>query len=125
MGGLIQSFGEDFLTEKDRQKFKKIHSADVKKGRQFLWEQACPTLEPLWYYTVSLCRILLQDENRLTAADAYWMGIIDEVIGTDLVGFRVVSEEPQNPKPPTSSPNAPLPPPAQSAPSAAPIRTQP
>lgn len=124
MGGLIQSFGEDFLIEKDRQQFKKIHSSDAKKGRAFLWDKARPTLEPLWYYTVSLCRILLEDENRLTAEDAYWMGIIDEVIGTDLVGFRVVAEEPQNPKPPISS-NVPLPPPAQSAPSVAPITRQP
>jgi hypothetical protein len=25
--------------------------------------------------------------------DAYWMGIIDEVIGTEMVGFRVVAEQ--------------------------------
>lgn len=107
MGNLMKNFGEDFLNERDKAEFEKINSLDAKKGNKFLWEKAHPTLEPLWYYTVSLCRVLLQDENRLTPADAYWMGIIDEVIGTNLVGFRVVAEEPQNPKPPASSPGEP------------------
>jgi ATP-dependent protease ClpP protease subunit len=125
MGGLLKNFGIDFLPDSDKPEYKKLQQSDPKKSITFLWERAMPTLEPLWYYTISLCRILLEDENRLTPADAYWMGIIDEVIGTDLTGFRAVAEANQyKPKPsqphPASSATVPLPPSSLSPPAHAP-----
>ncbi|MCX6902575.1 MAG: ATP-dependent Clp protease proteolytic subunit [Verrucomicrobia bacterium] len=111
MTGLMRSFGEDFMSREQCEQFRKL---DSKEGSRFLVKTVAPKIEPLWYYTVSLCKSLFGGENRLTPADAYWMGIIDEVIGTDLVGFRAVVEERGKQKPPASSSNAPPPPSGQS-----------
>ncbi len=126
MGVLMKNCGPDFLTPGERKQHQKIKSADPKKADRFLWGKALPKREPLWYYTVSLCRALFEGENRLTPEDAYWLGIIDEVIGTRLVGFRAVVEQEEKPRQSAiSSTIAPVPPPAQSAPSASPTGTQP
>jgi ATP-dependent protease ClpP protease subunit len=126
LGVLMNNIGFDFLTPAEGRRYNKIKSKDEKKARQFLWEKALPSLEPLWFYTVSLCRLLFEGENRLTPEDAYWLGIIDEVIGTKLVGFRVVAEQKQKTQPANpASTTAPAPPPAQSALSAAPTAKQP
>ncbi len=115
MGGLLENFGVDFLPEANIDEYKKLERSDAMGARKFLVKKALPTLEPLWYYTISLCRILLEGENRLMPADAFWMGIIDEVIGTDMVGFRAVAERKKKPSKPTSSATAPTPPSSQSA----------
>jgi hypothetical protein len=99
MRDLLSTFGEDFLTEKEIEQYNTLKTSDPKKAKALLGTAAFPRLEPLWYYTVSLCRALFEGENRLTPEDAYWMGIIDEVIGTNLVGFRIVAEQETTPKP--------------------------
>jgi ATP-dependent protease ClpP protease subunit len=93
MGGILDNYGFDFLEPNDREEFNKIKSDDRVRRRSFLVDKTFRILEPLWYYTVSLCRALFTGENRLMPEDAYWMGIIDEVIGTEMVGFRVVAEQ--------------------------------
>jgi hypothetical protein len=50
-------------------------------------------MHPLWYFVVSLFRLLQQGEFTLTPRDAYWLGIVDEVIGaTDLPCPRLLLE---------------------------------
>jgi len=63
-----------------------------------------PLLDPLWSFFVALCHTLQEGENELTAADAYWLGLIDEVMGVKgLSGHREVAEyAPDPPKPETS-----------------------
>ena len=51
-------------------------------------------IEPLWYFVVALCRLLQQGENRLTAVDAYWLGLVDEVVGARLPSLRLIAENP-------------------------------
>lgn len=51
-----------------------------------------PVLLPVWILLVALCRCLQEGENYLTATDAYWLGLIDEVWGTDLPCLRRVAE---------------------------------
>jgi hypothetical protein len=52
-----------------------------------------PPLEPIWSFFVALCHSLQHGENELTAVDAYWLGLIDEVYGDeDLHGIRTVLE---------------------------------
>jgi hypothetical protein len=91
LGHLLQFFGIEFLTATQLKQFGRIN--DSKKRAAFLMKHAAPKLLPLWYFTVSLCRLLMQGENRLTPQDAYYLGIVDEVIGTDLIGIRSVAEE--------------------------------
>jgi len=40
-----------------------------------------PHLQPIWFFCVSLCQALQEGENELTAEEAYWLGLVDEVIG--------------------------------------------
>jgi enoyl-CoA hydratase/carnithine racemase len=51
------------------------------------------TIGPAWFFLVALCHCLQEGENELTAADAYWIGIVDEVYGEpSLWGSRQLAE---------------------------------
>ena len=45
-------------------------------------EGAYAKIEPLWSFTVGLRGLLNRGENPLGARDAWWLGLIDEIIGT-------------------------------------------
>jgi ATP-dependent protease ClpP protease subunit len=50
-------------------------------------------VEPIWLLLVAICRTLQDDDFWLTARDAYWLGLIDEVYGaTDLETLRGILE---------------------------------
>jgi ATP-dependent protease ClpP protease subunit len=73
-----------------------------------------PRLEPLRTFFVALCHSLQRGENELTARDAYWLGLIDEVIGAqDLPSLRNFAEykpdqvQPKPVEPTTAAPSAP------------------
>ena len=54
----------------------------------FLGNEARPKMRPIWYFLVSLCRILQTDDYLLTPEDAYWLGLVDEVPGSGLPNLR-------------------------------------
>jgi hypothetical protein len=39
-----------------------------------------------------LCHALQEGENELTATDAYWLGLVDEVVGKNLLSARSFEE---------------------------------
>ncbi len=51
---------------------------------------------------VSLCRILQSDDFSLSAEEAYWLGLVDEVQGSGLPNLRELLEnvpvDPDQPK---------------------------
>jgi len=50
-------------------------------------------LSTLWLLHLAICQALQQGENTLTPTDAYWLGLIDEVVGNfDLPSFRHFAE---------------------------------
>ena len=51
-----------------------------------------PILQPIWTFFVALCHALQEGENELTATDAYWLGLVDEVLGEDLFSIRELEE---------------------------------
>jgi hypothetical protein len=52
-----------------------------------------PLLEPLWAFFVALCHALQEGENDLTSTDAFWLGLVDEVMGEkDLPSLRYIAE---------------------------------
>ena len=91
LSDLLGIFGAEFLTPSEAKRFSKIKNGEKKV--EFLFDHAAVRLNPLWYFTVSLCRQLMRGENSLTPKNAYYLGIVDEVIGTDLPGRRSVSEQ--------------------------------
>lgn len=74
-----------------------IEAIEDEAQRLAMWaEKTSPTLKPIWSFFVALCYTLQQGEDLfLSAEDAYWMGLIDEVIGReDLFHFRWIKERP-------------------------------
>ena len=53
-------------------------------------------LRPIWFLLVSIGRLLQKGEYELSAEDAYWFGIVDEVYGrSDLLCLRQFLESGQ------------------------------
>jgi ATP-dependent protease ClpP protease subunit len=57
-----------------------------------------PILQPIWTFFVALCHALQEGENKLTATDAFWLGLIDEVIGEDFMTVRDLNEYEDDPE---------------------------
>jgi ATP-dependent protease ClpP protease subunit len=59
-----------------------------------------PIIEPVWSFFIALCHSLQEGENALTAKDAYWLGLIDEVLGEpDMSALRWIMEYQDDPTP--------------------------
>jgi len=65
---------------------------DEKSRTDRLVEVVSPILQPISAFFVALCHTLQEGENELTATDAYWLGIVDEVIGEPLPTTRWIAE---------------------------------
>jgi len=90
----------NFVSEEERQ----ILEEEFRKNDQKLLAQMESRMEPLWHFVYSLCKRLQQSENPLTATDAYWLGIVDEVLGTRFPCVReLVENAPENSPQPGSS----------------------
>lgn len=100
---LCDIFARFFMKDSEDGELQKItDEAERKKIRD---EKLKETLRPLWLFFVALCYVLQEGENDLTAVDAFFLGLIDEVIGgpSDLFPVRLLFEyEPDLPKQPTS-----------------------
>ena len=98
---LCNTWGGFVLTEEQTLAISQL-SDDTAKSEKRL-ELLTPIFEPLWFYFVALCQVLQEGEFRFSATDAYWLGLIDEVLGTDLPTIRLVLEyQPEPSKQPRS-----------------------
>lgn len=66
-------------------------TADDEKEQKTV-EKVRPLLQPVWSFFVALCHALQEGENEITATDAFWLGLIDEVIGVHLPTSRLFAE---------------------------------
>lgn len=73
--------------------------ADGREREERLVEKVEPILEPLWSFFIGLCHALQDGENELTGRDAYWMGLVDEVVGESLLSVRTLVEFRPDPLP--------------------------
>ena len=85
--------GHYFLKKEELEEYGKIQRSSIEERHKFLEEKAAPQVFPLWYLVVSLCRLLQQGEHTFTAHDAWWFGLVDEVLGSDLPSVRIWKEE--------------------------------
>jgi hypothetical protein len=82
------------------EKLREIEAIEDKKSRADKFVEAVgPILEPISAFFVALCHTLQEGENVLTASDAYWLGIVDEVVGEPLPTERWMAEYREDPKP--------------------------
>ena len=73
--------------------------ADEKLRTEKMAELFGPILEPVWSFFNAMCHALQEGENQLTAKDAYWLGLIDEVMGdSDMSALRLIMEYKEPPK---------------------------
>jgi ATP-dependent protease ClpP protease subunit len=75
---LAASWGAFFLNDPETEELEKLKPDE---RPNWLLDKTSTKLHPLWYYFVSICRALQEGENYLSAQDAYWLGLIDEIIG--------------------------------------------
>lgn len=92
------ALGSFLVTPEEANEIKKIPNAG-EQARKWA-EKTSPMLQPIWSFFVALCYTLQRGENDyLTARDAYWLGLIDEVIGDEsLLPFRLMQEDVDEPK---------------------------
>lgn len=120
-GGLVKAV-EDFLVFNDfnfgRQRHFLTKFASGKWGKFFMGEEERNQLllelkaetnpekavqdlvegrmQPIWYFVYCVCKLLQKRETSLSASDAYWLGIVDEVLGLGLPCLReLVENQPQ------------------------------
>jgi ATP-dependent protease ClpP protease subunit len=87
---LCERWGNFFLTDGETQEYES--KADEDK-EEWLLGTVQERLRPLWSFFVSLCRQLQKQDHWLSSQDAYWLGLIDEVIGRDdLSNLRTIVE---------------------------------
>lgn len=94
----VSLMGRIVITPEQREMLNQIE--DEEKRNALLLEIVNTLLQPTWSFFVALCYILHRGENEyLTARDAYWLGLIDEVIGdAALSPFRLMSEDVDEPE---------------------------
>ena len=78
----------DFLLTPEQQQ--EVENMPEEEKLNKITAYARPTLEPIWSFFVALCHGLQEGENQLTGLDAFWLGLIDEVVGVpNLPTFRL------------------------------------
>jgi ATP-dependent protease ClpP protease subunit len=90
--------GQYALSKEELAEIDKITDESAKN--EALTTKVQPYLQPLWSFFVALCHALQEDDNELTAEDAYWLGLIDEVMSdTSLLTERWFEEWREDPPP--------------------------
>jgi ATP-dependent protease ClpP protease subunit len=85
---LCHEKGHYFLTGDEYRALLKIKSKHIERRGKYLEKKAFSKIFQLWYLVVSLCRLLQKGENTFTAKDAWYFGLVDEVVGSDLPSIR-------------------------------------
>jgi ATP-dependent protease ClpP protease subunit len=58
-----------------------IAKAPKHMKNQIKLQKIRPVLEPVWSFFAALCHALQEGENELTANDAFYLGLVDEIMG--------------------------------------------
>jgi len=89
LDALLEVYGSLFLTQAQSAEFK---SKSKEEQKVYLESHAAEKLDVLWYFVVSLCRLLQTKDYKLTPEEAYWLGVVDEVTGSGLQSDREMIE---------------------------------
>jgi ATP-dependent protease ClpP protease subunit len=86
----VHLWGRFFLDEAIKAEFEK--ATDEKAKVDLLVKHATPGIETLWNFAVMLANVLQGRDCNLTAEEAYWLGLVDEVVGSSLPSKRLAAE---------------------------------
>ena len=90
----LLSYSEMFIPAETLKKMRSKTMEEFEKDPDYqAWFQkaitpAADSIEPLWGFAEMLCQELHRGEYPLSPHDAWWLGLLDEVIGTDLIQKR-------------------------------------
>ncbi len=101
---LVAEHGAIMLSKDELEDYK-ARRADPAAAEAWLKEKSGSRMSEFWYFVICLCRRLQTGENRMPAAAAYWLGLVDEVLGSDLPCMRMILES-RTPPPPASTADA-------------------
>jgi ATP-dependent protease ClpP protease subunit len=91
-------WGNFFLTQPEQAELKAVEDEQQRQARRL--EKLKPILRPVWLFFVALCHSLQEGEHDLTATDACWLGLVDEVIGlSEPLSLRSFVEWEPDPEP--------------------------
>lgn len=90
---IVQLKGEFFLQPDETKHFEEIPKDHEEERADFLMSCVAHKLNPIWWFVVSLSRCLQSGEHTIKPVDAYWLGLVDEVIGSDLPCVRDAYEK--------------------------------
>jgi len=85
-------FGHNLLTNTELAEYRRLKRKDIQGADGFLIEVVETKLSMLFCFTVALSQRLMIRENPVFAADAYWFGLVDEVLDSDLT-FKPIRNE--------------------------------
>ena len=85
----VTRWGWSCLTPEQNLSYSKLKDAEADK---WLIDNTREHFRTLWHFLVSICRALQEGEHRLTANEAYWFGLLDEVSGSSLPCLRKLFE---------------------------------
>jgi ATP-dependent protease ClpP protease subunit len=76
---VLIEFGSVLLSPDEIQEFNEL--VDARSRLAYSRAAAKPKLESLWFYAVTICRLLQKGEYPMKVEDAYWLGLINEIMG--------------------------------------------
>jgi len=85
---LALAYGRNFLSAKSLAEYGKIRRTHPRRAEAYLLKLAGPCAASLWYFALTLCHRLLSGETHLSAIEAYWLGLIDQVLERSVVGLQ-------------------------------------
>lgn len=94
---ICERWGDFALTPEEQETLRGISDDAARTAARI--EKVRPHFQPLWSFFVALCHALQEGENDLTALDALWLGLIDEVVGSDAASLRFIAEFKPDPQP--------------------------
>lgn len=100
----VEMYGRLFLSEQQKAELAKIPEPESK---EWVTTKTREKIQYLWYLMVSICRLLQTTDYVLSAEEAYWLGLVDEVLGANLPCLRIAAEAEEvaaKPSPPTQAP---------------------
>jgi hypothetical protein len=88
---LCARYGDFFLSAADQEKIQQLKQEERENAKL---DRVKSHIRPIWVFFVALCHALQEGEDwGLTATDAFWLGLIDEVLGIpDLPTLRLTVE---------------------------------
>jgi ATP-dependent protease ClpP protease subunit len=88
---IVDRFGDAFFTAEEARSLRENKAAP--ENQKLFLSKVNETILPFCYFAASICSILHQQENPLSAEDAYWLGEVDEIYGSDLPCIRIIEEQ--------------------------------